>query len=282
MQHKIEFFKRNNGSEALIQKVGVHESGDYLVIWGFASDRPFRYPKYEFEKEFVAVSDQEVQSLQRQRCPRRGEGPGTFENEPLPDYWSPRQNGDLTCSFCGSLHPDHVISILETQGLSVISTTDKSYKWYINRKGIRNAMEGGIKYYRQHDTEEFLQKLLDLSRKEMPKTTAQTEPTTTVLPLEAESNAAEGGVDLTLVTFPMRPDASLILPDVKHSLDLYANNKCHPGSFLQAVLENDLMEAFGRADHAVMVNMPHILAYVQNNLPRDCWGSKMAVIEWLF
>lgn len=157
------YYKRNNGSEAIIEVVGIHESGDYLCVWIFnSSEKPFRYHSYDFEKEFESISIKEVKKLERQRCPRRGEGAMMFEKEPLPDYWRVLPNGDKTCSFCGSLHPDSIIEIVKTSGFGVIERSDKSYKWYIHRPTIKNALEGGIKYYRQHDTPEFINKFNEL------------------------------------------------------------------------------------------------------------------------
>lgn len=76
---------------------------------------------------------------------------GQVKNE---DTWD-LINGDRICSYCGSMHPDEVLAIaMETPG--AIERSDKGYKWYINRPNRPNASFGGIKYYRQHDTPEFV------------------------------------------------------------------------------------------------------------------------------
>ncbi len=155
----INYYKRNNGSEAILQHVGFHESGDYLCHWGLTECvNPFRYHKYEFENEFVLITkDEAAQAFSdRQRCGRRGEGFFGLETEALPDYWKKLPNGDRVCSFCGSLHPESVIQIIKEHGFQGIQRSDKSYKWYISRPNIHNALEGGIKYYRMHDTPEFI------------------------------------------------------------------------------------------------------------------------------
>lgn len=64
-------------------------------------------------------------------------------------------NGDRCCSWCGSLHPEDLIDIIYgyiegTEGYH-LSFTDKSYKLYVNRPGVRNASEGGIKFYVDHE-----------------------------------------------------------------------------------------------------------------------------------
>lgn len=167
------YYKRNNGSEAFLRVVDIHESGDPICVWGFTTlldDRTsFRYHHHEFEKEFVAISEEEVNKLERQRCPRREEGVFSLEKDPLPDFWDVRANGDKTCSFCGSLHPESVIEILKKNGFGCIERSTKNYKWYINRPEVHNAGGGGIKYYRQHDTEKFIAEynsLLDESKKD--------------------------------------------------------------------------------------------------------------------
>jgi len=67
----------------------------------------------------------------------------------------------------------------------------------------------------------------------------------------------------------------------KESLDKYANERVPPGGFLQAVLENNLMEAMGRADEFNRVALFNICKYVYNNLPVDCHGSPEKVKRWL-
>ena len=67
----------------------------------------------------------------------------------------------------------------------------------------------------------------------------------------------------------------------KAGLDYYAKERVPPGDFLRAVLENDLMEAFGRADIENRRDMFEILNYVYNNMPYSCHGSPLAVEEWL-
>lgn len=151
------YYKRNNGSEAILEVIGTHESGDPLCSWLFnTGGNGFRYHAYEFGNEFVPVAKEEVEKLERQRCGRRGESVASLEKELLPDYWRQLPNGDRTCSFCGSLHPDSVIEIIKQHGFGVIHKSDKNYKWYISRPSVENGLRGGIKYYRQHDTDDFI------------------------------------------------------------------------------------------------------------------------------
>lgn len=70
-------------------------------------------------------------------------------------------------------------------------------------------------------------------------------------------------------------------PGVIKSLKLYAEAGVPPGGFLEAVLSNDLKEAFGRADENNRYAMFDIVSYCWNHIPAACWGSKEAVTEWL-
>ena len=65
------------------------------------------------------------------------------------------------------------------------------------------------------------------------------------------------------------------------SLQRYAEQGVPPGGFLKAVLENNLMEAFGRADVENTRDMVEILSYVYNNMPFPCHGSPEKVAKWL-
>ena len=64
-------------------------------------------------------------------------------------------------------------------------------------------------------------------------------------------------------------------------LTRYINEHCPVGDFLIAVLENDLMEAVGRADDENLRNLPAFVAYLYNEAPGNCWGSPEAVRAWL-
>ena len=77
------------------------------------------------------------------------------------DHWERhKSNGDRVCSFCGSLHPEDFFRLVHEAATApedakygsvvAIETTDKKYKVYVHQPGVRNAMEGGIKFYMQH------------------------------------------------------------------------------------------------------------------------------------
>lgn len=65
------------------------------------------------------------------------------------------------------------------------------------------------------------------------------------------------------------------------ALDRYVNDRLPPGSFLTAVLENNLKDAVGRADSFNIINLHNIVGYIYNYAPQICWGSPAKVDAWL-
>jgi hypothetical protein len=73
-----------------------------------------------------------------------------------------------------------------------------------------------------------------------------------------------------------------LLPEqVHYGLTNYLVHHVPAGSFLTAVLENDLKEACARADDDCMWALPVIVAYLYNEAPSQAWGSKESVRDWL-
>lgn len=72
------------------------------------------------------------------------------------------------------------------------------------------------------------------------------------------------------------------VPEHTHeALMNYFNNCWEPGSFLMAVLRNDLMEASFRADHVNRTKIPEIAAWVYHNAPPGSWGSIEKIRGWI-
>lgn len=94
-------------------------------------------------------------------CGRRMNDFGPWERSGSLDRWQKfKSNGNRVCSFCGSLHPDDFFALVKASAeapedavhLSVveIEPSTKRYKIYVHQPGVRNAMEGGIKFYIHH------------------------------------------------------------------------------------------------------------------------------------
>ena len=64
------------------------------------------------------------------------------------------------------------------------------------------------------------------------------------------------------------------------SINDYVEHKLEPGSFVTAVLANDLKGSFGRADHENLGAMFQICCYVYNEIPASCQGSYEKVRAW--
>lgn len=159
----ISYLQRVNGSGHIVEHVGFHESGDYLLrqLFSREDDKPYRQHKYEVEKEYNVIDKAEVDKLERQTCGRRGENGMDSETSPFVGAGSNRDHwrNNNTCSYCGSLRPSEVINLIKEKGFSVIERSDKSYKWYIN-----SHANGHAKYYRAHDTKEFIEEYNELVR----------------------------------------------------------------------------------------------------------------------
>ena len=64
-------------------------------------------------------------------------------------------------------------------------------------------------------------------------------------------------------------------------LNRYVEHRVPTGGFLTAVLENNLLEAVGRAGHDNIRDLVEIVSHVYNNMPSSCWGSPAKVKAWL-
>lgn len=69
--------------------------------------------------------------------------------------------------------------------------------------------------------------------------------------------------------------------DVKETIDNYVTKGWSPGSFVQAVLENDLKGACGSADMFNREALFDIVSYCYNCIPSNVWGSPDKVANHL-
>lgn len=81
--------------------------------------------------------------------------------------------------------------------------------------------------------------------------------------------------------YPAMPEPELCPPDICEALDRYAKDRVPVGDFLRSVLENNLMDAIGRADANNLPAIGHITSYIYNRLPSPCHGSPAKYKAWL-
>ncbi len=75
----------------------------------------------------------------------------------------------------------------------------------------------------------------------------------------------------------MRPNPNRCPENVSADLYAYMNDGVPCGDFLTACLENNLANAFGRADEQNRDYLMHIVAFIWNELPGNIWGSQQKV-----
>lgn len=68
--------------------------------------------------------------------------------------------------------------------------------------------------------------------------------------------------------------------DTLHSINEYVQTGQPIGGFLTAVLENNLVQSFNRADDRNIAAMFDIVSYLYNHCPMDCYGSPDKVEAW--
>jgi len=73
-----------------------------------------------------------------------------------------------------------------------------------------------------------------------------------------------------------------MLPEyMQGGMKRYIEHGYRPGDFLTAVLSNDLMEAYSRADDVNAAAMRQYVLYLYNYTPTGCWGSPEKVDAWI-
>lgn len=68
--------------------------------------------------------------------------------------------------------------------------------------------------------------------------------------------------------------------NTKETIDQFVLTGRPMGHFVTAVMENNLMEAFGRADEFNLSAMRDIVSYLYNEVPSGAWGSPVKVRLW--
>jgi hypothetical protein len=71
------------------------------------------------------------------------------------------------------------------------------------------------------------------------------------------------------------------IPDhCKEGLRGYIENGTPVGSFLSALLSNDLRGAFNKADATNAARIKNYLMFLYNEAPSECWGSPDKYAGW--
>lgn len=72
------------------------------------------------------------------------------------------------------------------------------------------------------------------------------------------------------------------IPDTTAAcLDRYLEKHLHPGSFLDAVLSNDLKESCARGGEDNLLCLYVIVAFLWNCAPASAWGSRERFEQWI-
>lgn len=64
-------------------------------------------------------------------------------------------------------------------------------------------------------------------------------------------------------------------------LQSYVDGHIETGSFLRAVLSNDLVDAVRRATPESIALLPLLVVWLDQHAPAECWGSPAKVEAWL-
>jgi hypothetical protein len=70
-------------------------------------------------------------------------------------------------------------------------------------------------------------------------------------------------------------------PAIHRGIEQYIEHGYQPGSFLTAVLNNDLTQAIGQADENSTACLVDIVKYLYNEAPGPCWGTPERVKAWI-
>lgn len=76
-------------------------------------------------------------------------------------------------------------------------------------------------------------------------------------------------------------DYTLLPGHMRGAMQRYVEDKLPPGSFLEAVLANDLCGACMRADSTNIGCLQDYAAWLKFHAPRQLWGSYQKVDDWI-
>lgn len=71
-----------------------------------------------------------------------------------------------------------------------------------------------------------------------------------------------------------------IPPNLRPGITRWIEEGFVPGDFLQAVIKNDLRDAFGRADETSRAALFDIVSWFHCHAPSPCWGGAESMRDW--
>lgn len=78
-----------------------------------------------------------------------------------------------------------------------------------------------------------------------------------------------------------KPNYDLLPPYMQGGMKRYLENGIRPGDFISAVLQNDLVEAYRRADKINIAYMHNWVKFIYNHVPMRAQGSKEKFENWI-
>ena len=73
-----------------------------------------------------------------------------------------------------------------------------------------------------------------------------------------------------------------MIPDhMMGAIRRYVDDGLPPGSFLEAVITNNLRDAVAYADATNINLLPEYVRHFYNDEPSGCWGSEANMQEWM-
>ena len=79
----------------------------------------------------------------------------------------------------------------------------------------------------------------------------------------------------------MSPNYDDLHPHMRDSFRAYIEHGLPPGSFMTALLSNDLRETFACADYINQSLVREYLVWLWDAAPSACWGSRERVDAWI-
>jgi hypothetical protein len=76
-------------------------------------------------------------------------------------------------------------------------------------------------------------------------------------------------------------DYSLLPEHMREGARLYIEQGVEPGGFMTAVLCNNLVDAFGKADDINTLYMANWVRWFYNECPSNAWGSRDKINNWI-